>query len=89
MITGEIRSQINEIWNAFWAGGVAKGVAQKTVTLKELKAMEVPIPSLAAQDRFVSVIAQMDKQRGLTERAAKVGEKLFASLQQRAFRGEL
>ena len=23
MITGEVKNQINQIWNAFWAGGIA------------------------------------------------------------------
>jgi len=26
MITGEIRSQIDQVWNAFWAGDIANGV---------------------------------------------------------------
>jgi type I restriction enzyme M protein len=24
MLTGEIRSQIDQIWNAFWSGGISK-----------------------------------------------------------------
>jgi hypothetical protein len=27
MLTGEIRSQIDQIWNAFWSGGISNPLA--------------------------------------------------------------
>jgi type I restriction enzyme M protein len=56
MLTGEIRNQVDSIWNAFWTGGISNG----------LEIIE-PITYLLFIKR----------------------EALFASLQHRAFCGEL
>ncbi len=41
MLTGEIRSQIDQIWNAFWSGGIANPleVIEKLRANREKKAM--------------------------------------------------
>ncbi len=41
----------------------AKGVAQRTVTLKSFKEMKIPVPSMGLQDEFADFIAQVDKSR--------------------------
>lgn len=42
---------------------VATGVAQRTVSLKSLKAMPVPLPALTEQQSFASFVSQVDKLR--------------------------
>ena len=40
---------------------VAKGVAQRTVTLKSFKEMMIPLPPLELQQEFADFVAQVDK----------------------------
>jgi type I restriction enzyme M protein len=65
MLTGEIRSQIDAIWNAFWTGGISnplKAIEQIThlfflkrlddlQTLEELKAQRLKKPNRARPQR--------------------------------------
>ncbi|MBN9201477.1 MAG: restriction endonuclease subunit S [Microbacterium chocolatum] len=68
---------------------VARGVAQKTVTLGDLSRLTIPLPSVEAQQH---VAKQLEAVRGahasLTHQRSSI-RNLFASLQHRAFRGEL
>jgi len=56
---------------------------------KDLMALRVPVPPVAAQREFAAVVAKIDAQRERIERALALEDELFASLQYRAFRGEL
>jgi type I restriction enzyme S subunit len=71
------------------ADRVAKGVAQKTVTLADLKSFSVYCPPLELQQAFAARAAKIDrlKAAGL-DHLAKI-DALSSSLQYRAFRGEL
>jgi type I restriction enzyme S subunit len=64
----------------------AKGIAQKTVNLAELKKLVVFCPPMKAQRDFAAHVAAVDALKS-AHRASLA--KLFASLQHRAFRGEL
>ncbi|TAV72660.1 restriction endonuclease subunit S [Rhizobium leguminosarum] len=69
------------------ADRVARGVAQKTVTLASLREFEIPLPKIEDQNAFeqkISKIRQLvmaDQSNNLTN--------LFSSLQHRAFTGQL
>lgn len=51
--------------------------------------MPVQFPPFAAQQEFAARVEQINAQRALVERALEKDEELFASLQSRAFSGEL
>ncbi len=71
------------------ADRVARGVAQKTVTLGEMRKLIVPLPSLTRQKEFVAVLLQLRGQVASHLRGAFIEEGLFSSLQHRAFSGQL
>ncbi|MFX4272650.1 restriction endonuclease subunit S [Propionibacteriaceae bacterium Y1685] len=72
-----------------WILGQIKGATFREITLGRLRELEVPLPPIKLQLEFVaradSVAAQIEA-RG---RAKAFNDELFASLQARAFRGEL
>lgn len=55
----------------------------------DVKALTLPFPSLALQNRFAGLADNVDAVRRSFERAANETDALFTSLQHRAFRGEL
>lgn len=67
------------------ADRLARGVAQKTVTLGALKNLSLPVPSLQRQAEFVSVLQTIRENADCMEQALEYSEGLFASLQSRAF----
>lgn len=62
---------------------------QKNLNGPIVKAVEVSIPSMHAQREYVEKAAAINSQRATVERALTLDDELFASLQHRAFRGEL
>ncbi len=68
---------------------VAKGVAQKTVNLADLKGLTVLAPPLALQQTFATRIQAIESLKTTHRTALSELDALFASLQQRAFAGEL
>jgi hypothetical protein len=107
MMTGEIRSKIDAVWNAFWAGGIANPlevIEQITYLLflrrlddlqevKENKARLgttlIEIPPIDLQRQFVAHVAAVEKLKSAHRASLAKLDELFASLQHRAFRGEL
>jgi len=71
---------------------ISSHIGQVTIgklALFRIEKLEVPLPSIASQDLFVARIKAIDSLR-TTQRMALVElDTLFASLQYRAFRGEL
>ena len=68
---------------------IAMGVAQKTVTLSELKKIQIPCPTLSSQEKYFEKIKVLiDAQRQMKNELISL-DSLFQSLQQRAFNGEL
>lgn len=67
----------------------ASQVAQKNINLGVLRNFPVPNPPLDLQRRFAAIVTSVEQQK--TQVRAQVAEldALFASLQSRAFRGEL
>ena len=68
---------------------VAKGIAQKTVNLADLKELSVFAPPLPLQQTFATRIASIEALKATHRRALAALDALFASLQQRAFAGQL
>jgi type I restriction enzyme S subunit len=64
-------------------------VSQPTLNIKQIRETPVRVPSASEQDRFVGRIAHIDCLRSNYQRSLSALDSLFASLQQRAFRGEL
>ncbi|GAA4690581.1 hypothetical protein GCM10025781_04290 [Kocuria gwangalliensis] len=54
-----------------------------------IKSMPVPLPALERQNEFAKVSFTITTQRHHLQRALDRDNELFASLQSRAFRGEL
>ncbi len=67
----------------------ARGAAQKTVNLGDLKTFMVFLPPIDKQQSFVSKIRTQEKLLSLKRLASSIIDSLFVSLQHRAFRGEL
>lgn len=76
----------------FRRGSVAKIVTGTTifgVSQSNLSRVQVPIPPLSIQDRFVQELAKLDKLADRQRASAEFLDSLFPSLQYRAFAGEL
>lgn len=68
---------------------VITGVAQPQITRQSLQQLSVAVPPIALQSRFAAIVESVELQK--TSQSAHLAEldTLFASLQSRAFRGEL
>ncbi len=63
----------------------AKGVAQRTVTLKSFKELRIPLPPLALQREFAAFVQQVDKLKFETQQAIGKLQMLYDSLAQEYF----
>ena len=68
---------------------VASGSTVKHLSVPFCRSFELPIPEITLQAKFSVRINGISKTRELAERASLEADELFASLQHRAFRGEL
>ena len=67
----------------------AKGNAQKDLQLGEIRAFPIPLPPIELQQRFAEIVSSVKKQKAKMKKQLEQLDDLFASLQQRAFRGDL
>lgn len=67
----------------------APQVAQKNINLKILRDLPVPIPPLDLQRCFAAIVECVERQKARQRTHLAELDTLFASLQQRAFNGEL
>lgn len=72
-----------------WMDRHTKGVAVRGINLGDLRKMPIPVPSTAEQEEFSSQVRQIDILKRQQQSALGAFDDLFASLQSRAFRGEL
>lgn len=72
-----------------WMATFTKGAAVRGINLTDLKRLPVPLPPRHEQDRFAAIATYIKSQRTAHRAGAQQADALFASLQQRAFRGEL
>ena len=66
-----------------------RAVAQPTLNIKQLCETPLPVPPLAVQRTFAARVAEIDKLKVAHRAHLTHLDSLFASLQHRAFRGEL
>ena len=66
-----------------------KGVAQKTLNLKDLKAIKIWLPNRSLQDKFATIVQEVEKTKKKYQYSLDELRDLFGSLSQRAFKGEL
>lgn len=71
------------------ADQLARGVAQKTLNLRELKSIQIFYPPTHLQNSFAEIVDYINKQKIITQKSLEKSENLFQSLLQRAFKGEL
>ena len=60
-----------------------------TISTNDVRKVQIPLAALADQQRFVEAASRVDHQREVMRSSEAGLNTLFASLQQRAFRGEL
>ena len=116
MLTGELRSHIDAIWNSFWSGGISnplevmeqityllflrrlddlhtleenKSVRLGKPNIKQICETTVIQPPFPLQQSFASRVQSVEKLKATHRAALQELDRLFASLQHRAFQGEL
>jgi type I restriction enzyme S subunit len=72
-----------------WLQRQVKGATFREITLSRLREMPILVPPLERQRTFATHIAEIDKIKAHHRTHLAKLDELFASLQQRAFRGEL
>jgi type I restriction enzyme S subunit len=80
------------LWFLSKRGGLGDHVTAATIahlTGEKLAVVPVPLPPFALQREFVNQLASIDRVEGCTKASIESHDDLFASIQQRAFRGEL
>jgi type I restriction enzyme, S subunit len=73
----------------WWMARHTKGVAVRGINLGDVKEMPIPMPPLPLQQQFAQRIAAIEALKATHREALTQLDALFASLQHRAFRGEL
>jgi type I restriction enzyme S subunit len=68
---------------------VITGVAQPQITRQSLKQLSVPVPPLDLQQRFAAIVESVEQQKASQRAHLEELDTLFASLQSRAFNGDL
>lgn len=71
------------------ARSLVLGQTRARISMGRLRDLKVPVAPKDLQDRFTAVIAQLKVETEVAEKAVAVSDSLVASLQHRAFRGEL
>ena len=66
-----------------------KGVAVKGINLGDVKRIPIPAPPLDLQHRFAAIVESVEQQKASQRAHLEELDTLFASLQSRAFQGEL
>lgn len=72
-----------------WINDQVKGATFREITLGRLRELPVPLPPLNLQQAFADRVEQVKAQRAVVQRDLAVYDELLASLQSRAFRGEV
>ena len=80
-----IRSQGSQAW----LQRQVKGATFKEITLKRLRQMPIHVPPLDLQHRFAAIVQSVEQQKASQHAHLDELDTLFASLQSRAFRGDL
>ncbi|BAK84130.1 restriction endonuclease subunit S [Komagataeibacter medellinensis] len=88
--TDYISAVLNSAYGKATLRGMCKSIiGMANINAKELCKISLPIPPRQLQDAFSNRLSEVDKERPKFEAAIAESNTLFASLQHRAFRGEL
>lgn len=68
---------------------LAGGAAQPNISGKQLESARIPLPPLPLQQRFAAIVKKIEAQKARCRAHLAELDALFASLQSRAFQGEL
>jgi type I restriction enzyme S subunit len=66
-----------------------KGAVTKTITKEAIRGIKTPVPPLPLQKEFAQRVEAVEKLKATHSTSLSQLQALFASLQHRAFRGEL
>lgn len=66
-----------------------KGIGVPDLHLNMIKEFVLPLPTLELQEKYASIMSKVENQKKITQESLQKSEKLFQSLLQRAFRGDL
>lgn len=80
------------LWFLSKRGVLADHITSATIahlTGEKLKKMLIPVPPVALQEQFAGTFRRIQEEAALQEASVSAFDALFASLQSRAFRGEL
>jgi type I restriction enzyme S subunit len=80
-------TQTRAYWR--WVESVARAVAQPNINAKMYAGLNLVIPPLGLQTRFASIVESIEQQKARLKAHLAELDTLFASLQSRAFNGEL
>lgn len=72
-----------------FATGTVAGAKMPRMMMDAFWSYQLPLPPVLLQDSFADKISRIEKQRNIQLQSANEFDNLFASLQHRAFRGEL
>lgn len=67
----------------------SKGATREAITKEELEQMKVIAPPIDLQNRFAQIVEQAEAQKIRYKRSLEELERLYGSLSQRSFRGEM
>ena len=70
-------------------GVQSKGAVMPGLNMGIIKGIELPLPPMGLQRRFANSVMTSMSEKAAVEASLSVSQSLFASLQHRAFRGEL
>jgi len=66
-----------------------RGIANRDLGLTRMVNIKIPLPAMAIQNKFSSIMGQIEQQKAQTQAELDRAEMLYQSLLQRAFTGEL
>ena len=66
-----------------------RGVRQKNLNLSMVREIRIPLPPLDLQHRFATIVESLEQQKASQSAHLDELDTLFASLQSRAFRGDV
>lgn len=69
--------------------GISSGSTHKTIYVRTVEKFRVLVPPIDVQKRFAGIVKRINEQKSALMASSESHDSLFASLQQRAFRGEL
>lgn len=84
MLTGEIRSQVDRLWDAFWSGGIST-----SLEVIEQISIRTGLPPFVLKREFARRLTAVEILKVTLRAALAELDSLITTLQHRTFRGEL